>query len=111
VRDTGAVVPALWHLELANALLQAEKRGRIAPGDVATRLKLISELPITTDHEAAARSGREIIGLARAENLTAYDATYLELAMRRSLPTLDPRRRSPRGSTPNRSDDLGMSAA
>ena len=86
VRDDGAVVPALWHLELANVLLQAEKRGRIAPADVTTRLKLISELPITTDHEAAARAWREVIGLARAENLTAYDAAYLELAIRRSLP-------------------------
>jgi len=86
VRDDGAVVPALWHLELANVLLQAEKRGRIAPGDVATRLKLISELPITTDHETAVRAWGEVIALARAENLTAYDAAYLELAMRRSLP-------------------------
>ena len=86
VRDDGAVVPALWHLELANVLLQAEKRGRIAPGDVATRLKLISELPIATDHEVAARARREVITLARAENLTAYDAAYLELAIRRSLP-------------------------
>jgi predicted nucleic acid-binding protein len=71
---------------LANVLLQAEKRGRIAPGDVAARLKLISELPITTDHEVAARAWREVIALARAENLTAYDAAYLELAIRRSLP-------------------------
>jgi len=86
VRDDGAVVPALWHLELANVLLQAEKRGRIAPGDVATRLKLISELPITTDHETAVRAWGEVIALARAENLTAYEAAYLELAMRRSLP-------------------------
>ena len=74
VRDDGAVVPALWHLELANVLLQAEKRGRIALGDVATRLKLISELPITTDHETPMRAWREVIALARTENLTAYDA-------------------------------------
>jgi len=66
VRDDGAVVPALWHLELANVLLQAEKRGRIALGDVATRLKLISELPITTDHETPMRAWREVIALARA---------------------------------------------
>jgi predicted nucleic acid-binding protein len=86
VRDDGAVVPSLWHLELANVLLQAEKRGRIAPRDVATRLKLISELPITTDHETPMRAWREVIALARTENLTAYDATYLELAIRRDLP-------------------------
>jgi len=86
VRDDGAVVPALWHLELANVLLQAEKRGRIATGDVATRLELIAELPIATDHETAARAWREVIALARAEGLTAYDAAYLELAVRRGLP-------------------------
>jgi len=86
VRDDGAVVPALWHLELANVLLRAEKRGRIATGDVSTRLELIAELPIATDHEMAARAWREIMALARAEGLTAYDAVYLELAIRRGLP-------------------------
>ena len=86
VRDEGAVVPALWHLELANVLLQAEKRGRIATGDVATRLELIAELPIATDHETSARAWREVIALARAQGLTAYDAAYLELAVRRGLP-------------------------
>ena len=86
VRDDGAGVPALWHLELANVLLQAEKRGRIATGDVAARLELIAQLPIATDHETAARARREVIALARAERLSAYDAAYLELAVRRGLP-------------------------
>jgi predicted nucleic acid-binding protein len=86
VRDQGAVVPALWHLEVANVLLQAEKRGRIATGDVTLRLELIAELPITTDNETTARAWREILALARAEGLTTYDATYLELAIRRGLP-------------------------
>jgi predicted nucleic acid-binding protein len=40
VRDQGAVVPGLWHLEVANVLLQAEKRGRITAADVAIRLEL-----------------------------------------------------------------------
>lgn len=86
VRDDGAFVPALWHLELANVLVQAEKRGRISAGDIAVRLELIAELPITTDHAMAARAWREILTLARAERLTAYDAAYLELAMRKGLP-------------------------
>jgi predicted nucleic acid-binding protein len=86
VRDQGAVVPGLWHLEVANVLLQAEKRGRIATGDVTLRLELIAELPITTDSETTARAWREILALARAEGLTTYDATYLELAIRRGLP-------------------------
>jgi predicted nucleic acid-binding protein len=86
VRDQGAVVPGLWHLEVANVLLQAEKRGRISLSDVAMRLELIAELPIATDTETTARAWREILGLARAEGLTTYDASYLELAMRRGLP-------------------------
>lgn len=88
VRDEGAVVPGLWHLEVANVLLQAEKRGRITGADIAMRLRLIAELPIDTDSETAARAWREILALARAEGLTTYDAAYLELAIRRGLPLL-----------------------
>jgi predicted nucleic acid-binding protein len=88
VRDQGAVVPGLWHLEVANVLLQAERRGRIAAADVAMRLELMAELPIDTDNETTAREWREILALARAEGLTTYDAVYLELAIRRGLPLL-----------------------
>ena len=86
VRDLGAVVPGLWHLEVANMLLQAEKRGRITAGDATMRLDLIAALPITTDSETTARAWREILALARAQGLTTYDAAYLELAIRRGLP-------------------------
>ena len=86
VRDLGAVVPGLWHLEVANVLLQAEKRGRITAGDVTMRLDLIAALPITTDSETTARAWREILALARAQGLTTYDAAYLKLAIRRGLP-------------------------
>jgi len=88
VRDRGAVVPGLWHLEVANVLLLAERRGRIATGGVAMRLELIAQLPITTDNETTVRAWREILALARAEALTTHDATYLELAIRRGLPLL-----------------------
>ncbi len=88
IRDQGAVVPVLWYLELANVLLQAEKRGRIAPSDVTTRLELIAALPIAADDETPARAWREILALARAQGLTSYDAAYLELAVRRGVPLL-----------------------
>ena len=88
VRDQGAVVPGLWHLEVASVLLQAERRGRITTGDVAMRLALIADLPITTDNETTVRAWREILALARAEGLTTYDATYLELAIRRGFPLM-----------------------
>ncbi|MGH7117159.1 MAG: type II toxin-antitoxin system VapC family toxin [Stellaceae bacterium] len=88
VRDDGAIVPGLWHLEVGNVLLQAEKRGRISGGDVALRLGLIADLPISVDQETAARSLRDILALARSEKLTTYDAAYLELAVRRGLPLM-----------------------
>jgi predicted nucleic acid-binding protein len=55
VRDQGAVVAGLWHLEVANVLLQAEKCGRITAADVTMRLDLIAEMPIAADNEATAR--------------------------------------------------------
>jgi len=73
---------------LSNVLLQAERRGRISTGDVTMRLDLIAQLPILTDQETTIRAWREILTLARAASLTTYDATYLELAMRRGLPLL-----------------------
>ena len=82
VRDEGAVVPMLWHLELANVLLQAERRGRLSVRDVAARLALLDALPIATDDEAPGRVRDGVLGLARADRLTAYDAAYLELALR-----------------------------
>jgi len=88
VRDAGAIVPALWHLELGNVLLQAEKRGRITGADVGARLDLIAELPIAVDQETTVRAWRDILSLARAEGLTTYDAAYLELAVRRGLTLL-----------------------
>jgi predicted nucleic acid-binding protein len=86
VRDAGALVPALWHLELGNVLVQAERRDRLTAADTTTRLQLIAALPILTDGETPERVLREVLTLARAEGLTTYDAAYLELAMRKGLP-------------------------
>lgn len=86
VRDEGALVPSLWHLELGNVMVQAERRGRIMSADVSTRLELIGDLPIATDDETPQRALHEVLALARAEKLTTYDAAYLELAIRRGLP-------------------------
>jgi predicted nucleic acid-binding protein len=96
VRDEGALVPSLWYLELGNVMIQAERRGRIMPADVSTRLELIGDLPIVIDDETPPRAFHETLALARAQNLTTYDATYLELAIRRGLPlaTNDKRLRS-----------------
>ena len=91
VRDEGALVPALWHLEVGNILLQAEKRQRLSASEVDLRLQLLSQLPIETDEPASERAWHDILALARKHGLTVYDAAYLELAVRRgaALATLD----------------------
>jgi predicted nucleic acid-binding protein len=86
VRQDGGMVPGLWHLELANVLLWAERRGRTILGGISARLEYLARLPITTDGETSGRAWRETLALARAEGLTTYDASYLELAVRRGLP-------------------------
>ena len=86
-----AHVPGLWPLEVANALLVGERRGRTTAADAAHFLAILSAFPITVDDETVARAWADTMHLARAHNLSAYDAAYLELAMRRGLPlaTLD----------------------
>ena len=85
LRDGGALVPGHWRLELGNVLTQAERRNRIAGAQIAAYLDLLDRLPIVTDAETERRALREILTLARTENLTTYDAAYLELAMRRNV--------------------------
>jgi predicted nucleic acid-binding protein len=84
--DTAAFVPALWHVELTNALLQAEQRERIDAAAIAKFISLLDSLSIETDYELDRRLLAPLLALARRHRLTAYDAAYLELAMRRSLP-------------------------
>ena len=85
VRDHGGVVPALWHWEVSNVFATAVRRRRIMPGDSAAMLSFLSALPISTDSEGVARAWRETQSLAQIHDLTAYDAAYLELAMRTGL--------------------------
>lgn len=91
VDSEGAVVPDLWRLEVANALLLAERRGRLKRSNMEQRLELLVALPITIDGDTASRAWTDTLLLARAERLTLYDAAYLELAIRRdvALATLD----------------------
>lgn len=86
-----AVVPSLWRLEVANATLVGERRKRLDAARGRRFLTLLVNLPIVVDEETAGRAWTDTFYLARAHNLSAYDAAYLELAMRRGLPlaTLD----------------------
>src|SRR5262245_34463860 len=81
-----AVVPTIWHLEIANALLMGERRKRSMQADTANWTAFLNSLPIAVDDETTARAWADTLSLARAQDLSAYDAAYLELAMRRRLP-------------------------
>jgi predicted nucleic acid-binding protein len=86
VTETGAVAPQLWPIEALNGLLTAERRGRIG-ADTRQRLAgFLRELPIDIDDETASRVWSTTALLAESHQLTAYDATYLELARRLGLP-------------------------
>ncbi len=86
-----AWVPSLWPLEVANALLMGERRGRSTQADTAAWTNFLAALPITIDDETNARAWNDTLALARVQKLSAYDAAYLELAMRKGTPiaTLD----------------------
>lgn len=90
LEEEPAHVPAIWPLEVGNALLVALRRGRIKEADVTRLVDALSALPVGVESaDAAALSG--VLDLARELGLTAYDAAYVELAKRRGLPlaTLD----------------------
>ena len=89
--EWAVVVPSLWSLEVSNVLLVGERRGRCSEADAVRFLELLSHLPIVVDEETARRALGSTMQLAREYALTAYDAAYLELAMRLGLPlaTLD----------------------
>ena len=86
LQTDAAAVPSLWHLEVANGLALAERRGRITPAESAELIALLEMIEIVVDGETSARAFTRVLDLAREERLTAYDAAYLELAMRLGLP-------------------------
>ena len=83
-----AMVPSVWSLEVRNILVVNERRGRIEPEDSDAFLRELLLLPIRIrpDQDESA-----LLTLARKHQLTAYDAAYLDLAVRSSVPvaTLD----------------------
>ena len=85
--EAGAVleVPALWPLEVANALTVLVRRRKLAEEDRQTGLGWLRALPVRIDHEMASLAFSKLSELASAYRLSVYDATYLELAERRTL--------------------------
>jgi len=80
-----AVAPAIWPLEIANGLRTAERRGRIDPGELLRVRVLLRSLPVRVEAIELEVALSEVLEVARAHDLTAYDAAYLALAARRGL--------------------------
>ena len=91
----GAVAPAHWPLEVANALRTAERRGRLTPSDLGRLRALLAALPVELAPVELSTALHGVLDAARAHELTAYDAAYLELAVVKGLPlaTVDDRLR------------------
>jgi predicted nucleic acid-binding protein len=84
-------VPVLWHLEMANILGISFRKGRLSDVDLSFALKVFAALEMHTDTSVHEISKSVLLPLMQAFSLTAYDAVYLELALRMNLPlaTLD----------------------
>jgi predicted nucleic acid-binding protein len=80
------VVPALWFLEVSNVLLIAQRRRRLTAAQRKAALEELAAMQFTVDDEGARNAFGKTSELAEEYGLTIYDATYLELALRRSLP-------------------------
>lgn len=93
-RDARAVVPGLWHLEMANGLAVAERRGILTPANATAGITILEELLAQAiESSADLIPFRQVFSTARAFQLSAYDAVYLDTARRERLPlaTLDRR--------------------
>lgn len=84
--ESEAWVPSIWLLEVANVLLVAERRQRLRPADSARFVELLAGLPIVVDETGRDLAHGPVLELARRTGLSAYDASYLELAMRLGEP-------------------------
>jgi len=81
-----ALVPSIWPLEVGNVLLVAERRKRLTEADSTRFIALLSELPIVIEQEQPERMMKDILALARKYKISTYDASYIDLAMRKGLP-------------------------
>ena len=78
-------VPALWPLEVANALTVLARRRKLSEDERQTALGWLRALPLRVDHEMSSLAFSRLSELATTHQLSVYDAAYLELAQRRKL--------------------------
>jgi predicted nucleic acid-binding protein len=86
-----AVVPNIWSLEAANVVAKSEKKKVITEAETKTFFTLLSDLDITVDSLTHQHALHDTLSIAMRFDLSAYDAAYMELALREGIPmaTLD----------------------
>jgi len=76
------IVPSIWPFEVANVLALSERAGRLDVARSAWFIRFLNDLPIRVDERSPSSAFGETLALARAHDLTVYDAAYLEVALR-----------------------------
>jgi predicted nucleic acid-binding protein len=91
LKTASARVPATWGLETANVMARAEARGLVTEARSGAFIEMLEGVDIEVDAATFAHALSDTLQLARRYNLSAYDASYLELALRLGIPlaTLD----------------------
>jgi predicted nucleic acid-binding protein len=91
MKDANAFVPMTWGLEVANVIAKAEAKGLVTEARSGTFLEMLEGVDIEVDEATFAHALSDTLQLARRYKLSAYDASYLELALRLGVPlaTLD----------------------
>ena len=89
--EATAFVPSIWPLEVVNVLLVAERKKRLSEADSTRFITLLTQLPIVVEVGHPEKSMKELLIFSRANKLSSYDASYLDLAMKSGYPiaTLD----------------------
>ncbi len=91
LKESQALVPPLWSLELANVIARLESKGVVTEVNSRHFIAILERLNIVTDQAMVTHALSDTLNLARRFKLSSYDAAYLELALRKGLPlaTLD----------------------
>jgi predicted nucleic acid-binding protein len=91
MKEANALVPATWGLEVANVIARAEAKGLVTEARSGAFLEMLEGVDIEVDAATFTHSLSDTLQLARRYKLSAYDASYLELALRLGIPlaTLD----------------------
>ena len=86
VEEQPIIVPALWLWEVANGVLVGERRKRLRQPEIRRFIELLRDLPITPDDQNGIANMANMLSLGKEYAMSAYDAAYLDVALRHSLP-------------------------